>query len=123
MDKILTILTDMKYSFGDLVYHTPTFCIHDSYANPLQIIGYDPKRKKYKCMDFSLGYIYEVLTIWYCNENELDYLENVANVNDYLVDGIIPFPDPNIDDTYYEHYDVDGTEIKQIGRASCRERV
>jgi len=111
----------MKFKFGDLVYHKPTTDVDVIEPYALQVLGFDARKKKYKCIFFTTPFFYEVITIWYCAEDELDYLEKIQDVGDYLVQGTIPFPDPNVDDSYLEIYDVSNKEISLI-RKPIRER-
>ena len=110
----------MKYKFGDLVHYKPLY--RDNDPLNLQIIGFDEKKQKYICMDYDLGYPYEVLTVWLCREDDLEYLNEVADINEYTFDGEILFPNPNIDLYYYEVYEPVGKEQIKVRNAVRRRK-
>lgn len=102
----------MKYKFGDLVYHKPTSTPEDLTA--LEIIDYCKEKNKYVCMFFTMSFPYEVLTIWLCDQNDLGYLTEVDNTEDYMVDGKPLIQSKNIDYDYFEVYEPIGSEQIKI---------
>lgn len=106
---------NMKYKFGDLVYHKPTSTIED--PTVLEIIDYCVKRKKYVCMFFTMSFPYEVLTIWLCDEQDLGCLTELDNTEYYLVDGKPLIQSNNIDYDYFEVYEPIGNEQIKIRNA------
>lgn len=109
----------MKYKFKDLVYHKPTSIPGDPTA--LEVIDYCEKKNKYVCMFFTMGYPYEVLTIWLCNEDDLGYLDEVDDVKGYMIDDEPLIQSKNIDYDCFEIYEPVGNEQIKI-RDALKER-
>lgn len=103
----------MKFKYGDLLYHIPTSQPYYAGATVVQVLDYDKKRKKYRCVCFDTYIIYESYFIVYICEEELDYLNTLTDTKSLYIDGKPPFP-INIDDTYVDICDDENGKCKLI---------
>ncbi|MCH5180527.1 MAG: hypothetical protein J1F32_04895 [Erysipelotrichales bacterium] len=99
-----------KFNFGDIVYYVPLFNENTDNINYLQVMEYDVKKVRYKCIFFDHNDPIASFSIYYLFEQDLDFAHNISkNVEKkYKPNGKVIFP-KNIDEDYIDVYDfVDG---------------
>ena len=112
-----------KYKFGDLVYYkpasTPDLPLH------LEVIGFSERKNKYICLFFdTYAMQIETCRIYLCSEEDLGYLSEVNNVNDYLIDGKPPITEKlsRLDYYYFPVFEPDGKNIDVLLRKAIRHK-
>lgn len=113
----------MKYKFGDLVYYKPApDCGIPFY---MEVIDFCEKKNKYVCMDYSLYAPFaEPSYIYLCSEEDLGYLSEVDNVDDYLFDGKPPLTKKlsKLDYYYFKIYEPMGEDTEILVRDAVRHK-
>ncbi len=111
----------MKFKYGDLVYHKMSTGPQYGGITALQVMEYDHKKRKYKCVSFDTYIIYDdAISFAYVKEDELEFINKITDEREFYINGQVPFP-KNMDDTYFDIYDWEKNESKLI-RKSLRQR-
>ncbi|MCH5172537.1 MAG: hypothetical protein J1F31_06905 [Erysipelotrichales bacterium] len=107
-----------KYNFGDIVYYVPLYDKNNNDINYLQIMDYDVKKVRYKCILFDPSNPISSFSIYYLFEQDLDFASNInADIDKkFKPDGKVIFP-KNLDDDYIDVYDFVEGKRKLIKKA------
>lgn len=108
----------MKFKFGDLVYYKPTSGPKYHGISVMQVISYDKKRRKYKCIDIDEADCVPY-KISYTSTKDMDFLRKVENEEDYQKNGKAPFSLDDIQkmDPFLNIYDCEGRKSTLIRKA------
>lgn len=104
----------MKFKRFDIVVHKPTF--NGNMPTLLVILGYDEKRKKYKCFNMRLNSLDDENEILFCLEDELAFYKGTKLQED--IDYYLNFINsPEYNELYYIFYDVEGENFTKVRNA------
>ncbi len=103
----------MKFKRFDIVVHRPTF--NGNMPTLLVILGYDEKRKKYKCFDMGI-YDEGLNKICFCLEEDLEFFNYKRFEEDVIMYRNLINSD-DFDELYYTVYELEGKNYTKVRNA------